>query len=69
MKALAVATTEEPYVTYARLKGTSNWTRMIRYVFRNAMLPRCDGAGAVIRHHVQRRAADRDAVLLSRASG
>ena len=39
MKALAVATTEEPYVTYARLKGTSNWTRMIRYVFRNAMLP------------------------------
>lgn len=39
MKALAVATTEEPYVVYARLKGTSNWTRMIRYVFRNAMLP------------------------------
>ncbi len=39
MKALAVATTEEPYVTYARLKGTSNWTRMIRYVFPNAMLP------------------------------
>lgn len=39
MKALAVATTEEPYVTYARLKGASNWTRMIRYVFRNAMLP------------------------------
>ncbi|HEV2515795.1 MAG TPA: ABC transporter permease [Devosia sp.] len=39
MKALAVATTEEPYVTYARLKGTSNWTRMVRYVFRNAMLP------------------------------
>lgn len=39
MKALAVATTEEPYVIYARLKGTSNWTRIIRYVFRNAMLP------------------------------
>ena len=39
MKALAVSTTEEPYVTYSRLKGTSNWTRMIRYVFRNAMLP------------------------------
>jgi len=39
MKALAVATTEEPYVTYARLKGTTNWTRMVRYVFRNAMLP------------------------------
>lgn len=39
MKALAVATTEEPFVTYARLKGTSNWTRMTRYVFRNALLP------------------------------
>jgi peptide/nickel transport system permease protein len=39
MKALAVATTEEPYVIYARLKGTSHWTRMVRYVFRNAMLP------------------------------
>ncbi|HWV00832.1 MAG TPA: ABC transporter permease [Devosia sp.] len=39
MKALAVATTEEPYVTFARLKGTSHGTRMIRYVFRNAMLP------------------------------
>lgn len=39
MKALAVATTEEPYVTYARLKGTSHWTRILRYVFRNAMLP------------------------------
>jgi peptide/nickel transport system permease protein len=39
MKALTVATTEEPYVTFARLKGTSHWTRMIRYVFRNAMLP------------------------------
>ena len=39
MKALAVATTEEPYVIYARLKGASNWTRMTRYVFRNALLP------------------------------
>ncbi len=39
MKALAVATIEEPYVVYARLKGTSNWTRMVRYVFRNALLP------------------------------
>ena len=39
MKALTVATTEEAYVTYARLKGTSNWTRMTRYVFRNALLP------------------------------
>jgi peptide/nickel transport system permease protein len=39
MKALAVGTTEEPYVTYARLKGASNATRMFSYVFRNAMLP------------------------------
>jgi len=39
MKALAVATAEEPYVTFARLKGASHWTRMVRYVFRNAMLP------------------------------
>ncbi len=39
MKALAVATTEEPYVVFARLKGTSNGTRMLRYVFRNALLP------------------------------
>lgn len=39
MKALAVATTEEPYVVFARLKGASNWTRMVHYVFRNAMLP------------------------------
>ena len=39
MKALAVATTEEPYVTYARLKGASHQRRMFSYVFRNAMLP------------------------------
>lgn len=39
MKALSVATKEEPYVVYARLKGASDWTRMTRYVFRNAMLP------------------------------
>jgi len=39
MKSLAVATKEEPYVTFARLKGTPNWTRMTRYVFRNALLP------------------------------
>jgi peptide/nickel transport system permease protein len=39
MKALAYTTKEEPYVTYARLKGTTNWTRMTSYVFRNAMLP------------------------------
>lgn len=39
MKALSVATTEEPFVTFARLKGTSNWRRMTTYVFRNALLP------------------------------
>jgi peptide/nickel transport system permease protein len=39
MKSLAVATKEEPYVTFARLKGVPNWTRMTRYVFRNALLP------------------------------
>lgn len=39
MKALAIATSEEPYVTFARLKGTSDMTRMVRYVFRNALLP------------------------------
>lgn len=39
MKALAVSTKEEPYVSFARLKGTSDGTRMFRYVFRNALLP------------------------------
>lgn len=39
MKALSIATKEEPFVVYARLKGTSDWTRMNRYVFRNALLP------------------------------
>lgn len=39
MKALAVATNEEPYANYARLKGATHATRMGRYVFRNAMLP------------------------------
>jgi peptide/nickel transport system permease protein len=39
MKSLAVATKEEPYVQFARLKGTPDWTRMTRYVFRNALLP------------------------------
>jgi peptide/nickel transport system permease protein len=39
MKSLAYATKEEPYATFARLKGTSDWTRMTSYVFRNAMLP------------------------------
>jgi peptide/nickel transport system permease protein len=39
MKALTVATKEEPYVEFARLKGVSNWNRMMGYVFRNAALP------------------------------
>ena len=43
MKALAVATKEEPYVQFARLKGTPDWTRMTTYVFRNAMLPQVTG--------------------------
>ncbi len=39
MKSLAVATKEEGYVQFARLKGTTDWVRMTRYVFRNALLP------------------------------
>lgn len=39
MKALAVATKEDAYVQFARLKGTTDRTRMVSYVFRNAMLP------------------------------
>jgi peptide/nickel transport system permease protein len=39
MKSLAVATKEESYVQFARLKGTTDWTRMTTYVFRNALLP------------------------------
>lgn len=39
MKALAVSTREEPYVQFARLKGTPDFTRMTGYVFRNALLP------------------------------
>ena len=39
MKSLAVATKEEGYVTFARLKGTTDWRRMTGYVFRNALLP------------------------------
>lgn len=39
MKALAVATKEDAYVQFARLKGTTDRTRMTNYVFRNAMLP------------------------------
>ena len=39
MKSLAVATKEEGYVQFARLKGTTDWTRMTSYVFRNALLP------------------------------
>ncbi|MCE7981415.1 MAG: ABC transporter permease [Caldilinea sp. CFX5] len=39
MKSLAFATKEEPYVTFARLKGVPHWTRMTSYVFRTALLP------------------------------
>lgn len=39
MKTLAIATKEEPFVTFARMKGTPDWTRMTSYVFRNALLP------------------------------
>ena len=39
MKAMAYAIKEEPYVTYARLKGTPSVTIMNQYVFRNALLP------------------------------
>jgi len=39
MKALAYATKEEDFVTYARLKGVPPRTIMVSYVFRNAILP------------------------------
>lgn len=39
MKALAISTKEDSYVQFARLKGTTDRTRMTSYVFRNAMLP------------------------------
>lgn len=39
MKALAIATKEDTYVQFARLKGTTDRVRMVNYVFRNAMLP------------------------------
>ena len=39
MKSLAVSTKEDDYVQFARLKGTTDRTRMTNYVFRNAMLP------------------------------
>lgn len=39
MKALAYSTKEEPYVTYARLKGTKPRRIMVDYVSRNAILP------------------------------
>ncbi|MBN8636774.1 MAG: ABC transporter permease [Anaerolineae bacterium] len=39
MKALSFATKEEPYVNFARLKGTRPRTIMTSYVFRNALLP------------------------------
>ncbi len=65
MKSLAVSTKEGPYVTFARLKGVPNWTRMTRYVFRNALLPQIT-ALVLARYDLQRGAADRDAVLVSR---
>lgn len=39
MKALAFSAKEEPYVTFARLKGVRSQTIMTSYVFRNALLP------------------------------
>ena len=39
MKALAFSIKEEPYVVFARLKGTKPTTIMTTYVFRNAILP------------------------------
>jgi peptide/nickel transport system permease protein len=39
MKAVAFANKEEPYVTYARLKGTRPRTIMTGYVARNSILP------------------------------
>jgi peptide/nickel transport system permease protein len=39
MKSLAFTTKEEPYVTFARLKGVPHRKRMVHYVFRNALLP------------------------------
>jgi len=39
MKSLAFAAKEEPYVVFARLKGTKPRTIMINYVARNAILP------------------------------
>lgn len=43
MKSLAYSTKEEPYVTFARLKGIRHRGIMSRYVFRNAMLPQVTG--------------------------
>jgi peptide/nickel transport system permease protein len=43
MKSLAYSTKEEPYVTFARLKGIRHRGIMNRYVFRNAMLPQVTG--------------------------
>ena len=39
MKAVAFANKEEPYVTYARLKGTKSRKIMTGYVARNSILP------------------------------
>jgi peptide/nickel transport system permease protein len=43
MKSLAYSTKEEPYVTFARLKGVREGSIMTRYVFRNALLPQVTG--------------------------
>ncbi len=39
MKSLSYATKQEPFVNFARLKGTPPRTMMVSYVFRNALLP------------------------------
>lgn len=39
MKSLSYATKQEPFVNFARLKGTPSRTVMTSYVFRNALLP------------------------------
>ena len=39
MKSLSYSTKQEPFVNFARLKGTPSRTIMVSYVFRNALLP------------------------------
>ncbi len=62
MKSLAVATKEEGYVHFARLKGTTDWTRMTTLRVPQRAAAAGDGAGLVAWHDLQWRAADRDAV-------